>query len=346
MKLSKKSKIILILVWVLVFLGSIVGYLYLKWTKAQIQMSKQEEKISEFEGILKYICPLDGQLTFNQSKTQSIPLAIAVENHLNSRPQSGLDKAEIVYEALVEGGITRFLAFYLCQEAGEIGPVRSARAYFLDWLSEYNAAYAHVGGSPEAMRLISTYGILDLDQFYNAPYYQRVFWRFAPHNVYTSTSNLQKAVQDKGFKAKSFSSFNFKDEPLLLYGNKTTLQINYNHPQYVVKYVYDRKSNRYLRYQGGLPFKDKVSGQQIAPKNVVVMWVGTQIRDYYGRLALDTTGLGKALFFQDGKVISGSWAKKSPTDRIKFYDENKKEIAFNRGPIWIQVVPLDIQVSY
>jgi hypothetical protein len=138
--------------------------------------------------------PITGVL-FKKSEAQSwanrLPLGVIIENHNSVRPQSGLSKADIVYEALAEGGITRFLAIYL-QEDSTLGPVRSNRPYFLSWLSEYDAAYAHVGGSPDAQARIKEYNIKDLDQFFiGAPTYERVGYRAAPHNVYTNTEKLQ-----------------------------------------------------------------------------------------------------------------------------------------------------------
>src|SRR3990167_6354901 len=134
--------------------------------------------------------PINGVL-YTESEAKKwkdrLPLAVVIENHLDARSQSGFSKADLVYEALAEGGITRCLAIFLAED-GKIGPVRSNRPYFLDWVSEYSAGYAHVGGSPRAQQLVKSYKIKDLDQFFiGFPTYERVSNRSAPHNVYTTT---------------------------------------------------------------------------------------------------------------------------------------------------------------
>ena len=137
-----------------------------------------------------------------------------IENMVTSRPQSGLDRANLVYEALAEGGITRFLAVFASgEEIEKIGPVRSARTYYLDWAKELSAAYIHVGGSPEALRLIPQYDILDLNQFYNSPNFWRAKERAAPHNLYTSSELLARAVVSKKWgPTGSFESWELKNK--------------------------------------------------------------------------------------------------------------------------------------
>src|SRR5258708_23201857 len=129
------------------------------------------------------------------------PFVVVIENFLDSRPQSGLSQADIVYEALAEGGITRFLAVFQSQNAASIGPVRSARTYFNDWAQELGAIYAHVGGNSDALYYIKKGipGVSDADQFFNDPYFKRISSRPLPLNTYTSSDKLLALSQQHGF---------------------------------------------------------------------------------------------------------------------------------------------------
>jgi hypothetical protein len=148
-------------------------------------------------------CPLNGSLKTQQAKdawSKRRPLAVMIENHEESRPQSGLSSADVVYEAVAEGGITRFMAVFLCPFNDiQVGPVRSARTYFLDWVSEYNSLYAHVGGAntpgpANALGQIIDYKILDLNQFgIGFPTFWRDYQRLG-HPVATEHTMYSSAV--------------------------------------------------------------------------------------------------------------------------------------------------------
>ncbi len=348
---TRKTKIILIIVSFLLVLVTLAGY-FLLITKNQAFLNF----LGRFGEKLPFInlerpkselfpCQLDGSLT-EKEKANRHPIAVVIENHPSSRPQSGLDKADIVYEALAEGGITRFLAFYGCKDATEIGPVRSARAYFLNWLSPYNALYSHCGGSPEALRLIRQYGILDLNQFWYGKYYWRDRTRLSPHNLYSSSFKLWELAEIKGWNEQvSFKSYSFKDDLEMENRPKNFEVTIYYNKRFVTKYKYNAEKNIYLRFQTGVPHKDRITKEQLWAKNVAVIWVSTWKKDA-SRLGMKTEGSGKAQIFIDGKVISGTWKKESRKSTLRFFDSKGKEVQFNRGPIWIQVVPIGTKVSY
>jgi len=278
------------------------------------------------------------------------PIAVMIENLASIRPQGGLDQASLVYEALVEGGITRFVAFFVITGPIEdIGPVRSARPYYLDWVKELNALYAHVGGSPQAMSEISTKGIFNLDQFYDARYYWRKdLARPREHNVFTASKFLTFALRDKQAPSLGdFEAWKFKDD-IPLDDRPTeaiTITINYSSSSYLVRYAYDRDTNTYDRFQNEDPHLIMNSGVQISPKNVVVQYAKTGLADAQ-RLTMETVGQGQAVVFRDGKAITGQWRKDSGTDRTRFYDESGSEIVFNGGQTWVEVVPTDREVTY
>ncbi|MFA5070638.1 MAG: DUF3048 domain-containing protein [Patescibacteria group bacterium] len=290
---------------------------------------------------------IDGVYDVRENR-QLYPVAVMIENLVTVRPQAGLENANLVYEALAEGGITRFMAVYnLTSSIAKIGPVRSARPYFLDWVKEYNALYGHVGGSPLAMSLISTYDVFNLDQFYDSRYFWRDKKIAAPHNVFTSSDLLIFALRDKKAPAEgNYEGYQFKEEAAL--GSRPTEQrniaIDYSSFSYKVEYTYDREKNVYLRAQGGEPFVNQ-KNEQMAAKNVVVQYVKTSVIEE-GRLSMVTIGEGQAVIFQDGKATAATWKKEGRNQRTLFYDETGKEIEFNAGQTWIQVVPDDRTVTY
>ncbi len=270
-------------------------------------------------------------------------LAMVVENHPDARPQSGLDAASIIYETIAEGGITRFLALFQEQESTEIGPVRSARAYFLDWVLEYDALFAHVGGSIEATDLIGSLGVQDLNQFSLANYFWRSSSRYAPHNVYTTTENIRNAGKARGYSEKSdFTGLSFKeDKELTLRPLTAFLEVNFTSAAFSPTYTYDRVNNIWLRSLNGIPFK-LTNGVQVAPKNIIVEYTTfaygiTRVGEQSTKIG--SVGSGKAEFFIDGEKIEGTWTKVDHKAPTIFKDTAGNPIVFSPGQTWVEVIP-------
>ena len=315
-------------------------------------------------------CPLNGVMyTKNREDLwkNRRPLGVMVENHVDARPTLGLSRADIIYETVAEGGITRFLVIYLCQDAGDIAPVRSARTYFLDWVSEYDAAYAHVGGAntpgpANALGQIRDYDIHDMDQFgLGFPTYWRGTDKLAPHNVHTTTRKLWEAAlkrefvveNDKGIRwDKNFVEWKFKnDEELAARGNVVSVSVPFwsQSPDYTVRWQYDKEANLYRRNHGDTSQVDPITNETLSAKNIVVQFqVERDANDGYpdGHLLYGTIGSGNALIFLDGKVIEGKWIKEDRESRSKFVDKSGKEIVLNRGLVWIQTIPVGNDVEY
>ena len=300
------------------------------------------------EEVTKVTAPLDGVMT-TSDVAQRHPLAIVVENHPDARPQVGLDKASIVYEAIAEGGITRFMALYGTSEADKVGPVRSARTFFVDWVLGYNAWLGHVGGNMDALDQIKADKVLDLDQFANSgPYWREPKKGLATeHTMYTTTAKLrEQAAKNKLSTGNNFKVYAFKDDPVgaakeaLPAARKVA--INFSTATYNVVYDYDKATNSYKRSMAGKPHNDQATGAQLNPKNVIVMTVerkSTVTRINENGYTMTTVGSGAAKIFLDGKTINGTWKKDSKTSREVFLDEAGKEITFNRGQFWICVIP-------
>ncbi len=293
-----------------------------------------------------YVRSIDGVLV-PSGRDNYFPVAVMVENMVSSRPQAGLDRANLVYEALVEGGITRFMAIYASgDEIERIGPVRSARTYYLDWVKELDALYAHIGGSPESFQLIPQYDIRDLNQFYNSQYFWRSTERSAPHNLYTSSALLAFAARDKAIpEFGDYDMWKYSNSEDPSSGTGQTLTINFSSYSYQVKYVYDNKENVFVRHQADEPHKMD-NGVTIKVKNVIVQFVKTRITDNENRLAIDTIGEGAAKIFMDGEETEATWKKPTREQRTKYYDSNGKEIVFNKGNTWVELVPSDRAVIF
>lgn len=291
-------------------------------------------------------CPLDGQIVEKDS-VERRPLAVMVENHPKARPQSGLNKADIVYEALVEGGISRFMAIYLHNDVDRIGPVRSSRHYYLDILLEYNAIYAYFGGSPKAWEDIPKLGIEGLNGIYDGVTYWRDDIRSMPHDVYTTTEKIRAGAKRKGFtKQKPMRKFNFADEPYKPGGTQANeIEIVYPPFDYTVNYIFDEKSTTYKRYMDEKPHTDAETGEQLQAKNIIIQYAKTSVIDSEGRLDIKLVGKGNGIYITNGYSEKITWEKKSRRDETVFYDEKGKEIKLNPGQTWIQIVPLKTKVE-
>lgn len=326
-------------------------------------------------------CPLNAKL-YTEPERQAWetrrPLAVMLENSTDARPHSGISKADIVYEAVAEGGITRFMGVFYCgiAENTELAPVRSARTYFVDWVSEYDALYNHVGGAgvcsdptvdtrAKALCQIGTYNIKDMDQFgisfptcYRNP--DRLSKPVATeHQMVCQTEKLYEIATDRGWTNvdedgvswdENFTNWQFKeDEAAGDAGTAKEISLYFwrGYDDYDVTWQYDPVANEYKRLTGGQVHKDLETDKQLTAKNVVVQFsVETGPVDEHKHLLYKTIGTGDALIFQDGNVIEGTWAKKNRTARTIFYDSKGKQVSFNPGIVWIEIVPDGNTVTY
>lgn len=291
---------------------------------------------------------IDGFCLEKEEGTNFYPVAVIVENMVEAWPLAGVDKANLVIEAPVEAGIPRLLAIYTNDKAiPEIGPVRSARLYYIDWAEEFGALYLHVGGSPEALAKIKNYNIFDLNQYFQDKYFRRAENRSAPHNVYTSSDLIKKALLAEELNEVAYESWSYKDDakPDDRPSEVKDIVVDFSKPIYRVTWRYNRETNDYLRYQGENVQK-MADGSDIRVKNIAIQIAQVQIVDDIGRRKILTVGRGKAIVFRDGKVIEGEWKKESRGARTKFYDAEGKEIEFNGGTTWIEVVPDAKAVTY
>ncbi len=276
--------------------------------------------------------------------------SVMIDNHVDAWPQSGVDRAFLVYEAPVEAGIPRLLAFfYDGQVVEKIGPIRSARPYFIDWNNGLDALYTHVGGSNAALDKIASSGTLDMNQYWLDAYFWRANDRYAPHNVYTSSERVHTFISLKqtqgAFTNPLYDSWLFKDAEFSQQGSVDAIKLTFLAPDYVVQWEFLPEEDRYKRLHAGSEHVMEDSAQ-LKADTIAVVVTEISIMDSIGRRQLKTIGTGTAFIFQDGNVIEGTWKKISEHQRLRFYDESEQEVAFNPGTTWIEVIPSQTALEF
>jgi hypothetical protein len=275
---------------------------------------------------------------------------VMVENEVAARPQSGLSDAGVVFEAVAEGGITRFLALFQDTAPSNVGPIRSARPYYVSWDMGFDGSYAHVGGSPDALADITSWGTKDLNEFYNGSSYHRISTRPAPHNVYTSIADLNQLEQSKGFTSTNFTGFPRKKAVPSAKPTATNIGLNPSYAQYNASYLYDAATNSYNRSEDGTPMIDANNNKQISPNVVIAIVVpesqgaldasGAYYSDY------NVIGSGSAYVFQDGLVTTGQWSKTSNSSQIMFTTSGGQSLKLDPGQTWITAITSPSQLIY
>lgn len=291
-----------------------------------------------------FISELTGlEVTEAQSKLPTT--AVMIENSPAARPQSGLEQADLVFEAIAEGGITRFSALYQESKPQNIGPIRSLRPYYIDLFKPFDAPIAHVGGSAEALSQVRTQNIKTLNQMSNAGAYSRVTHRYAPHNVYTSRQRLLDLQKQKDWSKSDFKGYARAEEanPAKM-PQATKINFDISSFNYNVAYEYDPDNNHYKRQMAGRPHTDADSSKQIAPAVVIALVMRRSQNGIYS--VYRTTGSGQMYVFQDGKAIQGTWSKQNRSSQFVFETEGKETLALTPGKTWVTLVANSNQVTY
>lgn len=293
----------------------------------------------------KVVSPLTGIVLKDPSLAKRPVTAIMIENSPDARPQSGLSEADIIYEAIAEGGVTRFMAVYQESQPQYIGPIRSARPYYIDYALPLEASFGHVGGSPEALRDIKDLGVRDIDQFFNDSGYWRITDRFAPHNMYSSFEKLDEVNKAKGFNSSKFVGFERK-AAVPQTPTAKVIDFSISGPLYSPRFEYDQTTNSYKRIQAGQPHNDAKSGATISPKVVIGLVVpnGSDGDGYHS--TYNTTGSGVVYIFQDGIVSEGNWSKKDRKSPLVITDKNGLPLKLNSGQTWVSLVGTSSDITY
>lgn len=324
-------------------------------------------------------CPLCGLPASGLPAVDRRPIAVKIENDAAARPQSGLDTACVVYEEIVEGGITRFMAVFLCRDAAVMGPVRSARPVDIELAFPFNPLFCHCGGGDPVLAMIRASGLADLDEQHWPGSYWRSRDRRAPHNLYTSTERLYAAGNPAfPFHGKVAPAFTFMSDERQADMEReraeemeraraaaesgstgpyrpSVIVVSNVHVPYgsgcAVKYSYDQGSGRFMRYIAGAPHTDMQNGRQLAADTVVVQCcpeLPSGIVDVNGAVSpeLGVIGSGRAQVFVRGRMIDANWTKGSRAEHTRYTDNAGKVIQFKPGVTWVQLVPAGIQATF
>jgi len=333
------------------------------------------------------VCPLNGAMYTQAEKEaweKKRPLFVMIENSPDARPQSGLSQADIVFEAIAEGGVTRFGAMYYCDAQAydvTLAPIRSARTYFVDYASGfYRPLYVHVGGAnvpgpTNALGQIGDYGWEmenDMNQFsIGYPTFVRNKNRVegkklaTEHTMETSTEKLWEVAADRGWLNEApaeindtvvagekwtdlYSGWTFEEEPAEA---GTVGKVAYDfwsgYSDYSVEWTYDSTMDKFLRTHGGEEHIDLNNDKRIAAANVVVLLTEeTGPINEKKHMLYETTGTGDALIFKHGDVVEATWQKKTRRSELQFVDAAGDPVEMARGLTWISVIDMNNEVTY
>lgn len=295
--------------------------------------------------VYPYAFPLTGVGTEEDSYKR--PIMVMVENQAQARPQSGLHRADQVYEVLAEGDITRFLAVYQSDDPDIIGPVRSIRPYFVELGAGLDALIVHAGWSQEAMNIIAQRRLAHFDQVYgDHAYYWRSNERRAPHNLYTSIEKIRQGAEDKGYREDwNDPAFTFVDaiEAAAMEAGSEVRDIKIPYiAGYYVSYHWNEELGQYERHMLGEPHKDKETETQLVADNILIVEAGHKIVDNVGRRHVDVFGPGNGHLVQKGKIREITW--KNQNGIIRAYSDDE-EVPLMPGRTWVHIVPIGTEIE-
>lgn len=298
--------------------------------------------------------PLTGRLVTADVAARRV-LAVMVDDHSNARPQSGFNDASIVWHAPAEGGIARYMLLFQERPPAIVGPVRSARQYYIAWAAEWRSLYVHSGGSPQALATLRQDGqgelVYDADEFrWGGRYLWRSTDRFAPHNVYTDGEQLRRLAARVGAKDGPIEGAWRFAADVALARRPVGGRIDVPYLANKVSYRYERASNRYVRsVTGASPQIDRADGKVVAPKNVVVLFMSFRPLDDGNpdkkRQEADYIGTGKALIATNGQTVEGTWRKETTTGPTLLFSAAGQPVVLTVGQTFVQVVDLGTEVT-
>ena len=298
------------------------------------------ETPTEEEPTYAYTAPLTGHGS-NQPPEQR-PVMVMINNAPQARPQSGLNQADIVYEVLAEGEMTRFLTVFQSQKPEVIGPVRSIRPYFIQIGAGFDALLIHAGGSPEALATLSrSKKYSHLDEIPNGKYFWREKSRKAPHNLYTNPELIEQAMEEKGMrKPVEPIRFTFLPEDAEISGGTpaTKVEITF-HSLNKAMFQYDSEEKKYMRFTNGEPHYDLNDNKQLSATNLLVVAARHRVLDSEGRREVDVEGPGDGYLFQQGKVQKIRWKRSDGVIRAYEDEAMTKEMPLLPGQTWVEIVP-------
>ena len=333
------GRIIFALFILVVIIGVIVYFVF--FNKKEVE--------EEEPGVVENPAPIEEKkLQILDLESDSRPIAVMINNHKTAQPlQTGLNDAYLVYEIVVEGGITRMLAVFKDADTEIIGTVRSSRHYFLDYAQENDAVYVHYGWSPQAEEDIYNLGINNINGMVDGS----PFWRDTSldvpteHTVYTSIEDLEQSIENKRYRITS------DEDTLLKYSideidfstyegaiKADEIEIEYSSYQ-TNNFIYDEVNKVYKKYSNGEERKDYVTGENFTAKNIITYQVSNYSMDAKGRQEIENIGKGEGYLISNGYAVPITWEKDAPSRQTVYKFLNGEEITVNDGNTYIQIQP-------
>lgn len=341
MEKGRAKVLIVILVILIICAGGVLAYKITK-DKENIEETVANENVAPVEEKKVQI--------FNGNDR---PIAVMIDNHSDAWPQSGLQDAYMVYEIVVEGGETRLMALFKGANVEKIGPVRSARHYFIDYAMENDAIYVHFGQSPQAESDIKKYSINDINGIAEDG---TTFWRVkdkkAPHNAVTSTENLLKSAKSKKFKTTSSetSILNYVTDEINLEDGEEAKSVTIPHSTLqTVKYVYNEEEKVYERYARNKQQTDWTSGNAITTKNIIITFCDNYTltdSENKGRQGLKNIGTFDGYYITNGRAIKIKCIKNARDEKTIYKDLAGNTIEVNDGNTFVNICPINSNVVF
>lgn len=308
--------------------------------KQETEKAEEATKGVTSEKELPFQYPLTG--SGSETEVDGRAVAVMINNHPKARPQSGLNQADVVYEMLAEGDVTRFLAIFQSERPEMIGPVRSSRDYYIEVAKGYDSLYIAHGYSPEAKELLDQEYVDNLNgMHYDGTLFKRESFRQAPHNSYISFDNVLKGAKEKNYamedEPKSLE-FLSKEEVKAIQGEKAeSAMISYlDNELFNVVYEYDAGLEKYKRYSNGELTADYKSGEPVLLDNIFIAEADHQVVDSAGRRDINLTSGGKGYLLQKGKVAEVQWEN---IDGRILPVLNGQQAGLVPGKTWINIIP-------
>jgi hypothetical protein len=283
--------------------------------------------------VINHYAPYTGE-EVSQEISKNTAFMSIIENSPASRPQSGFAEADIVYEALAEGGITRCLAIYQKEKSPKIGPVRSMRTYFIDIAYEYNLPFAHCGGSHDALDRIASEKSMSLNEMFNSSFYWRdPSIKVQEHSLYTSSDKMLELTTKKGYASEPAVKLNFDKS---YWDNLNTPAANNASIRFNGSYTtsYNFKDGLYYKSMNNKPTENKEDKKPVAIKNVVIQNVKYSSRPNEPYLDAALIGSGDGYIISNGKAVRVTWSKADLKAQTIFKDETGKVVPLNPGKTW------------
>lgn len=309
----------------------------------------QAPEVKEPEKIV-YYTPLTHEERDNEDQAKKKIFAVMLDNHDDARPQAQISKADIIYEYRVEGEFTRYMALFQSNFPENVGPVRSARPYFVQTAKEYNAIYAHWGGSVAGLEEVKKRNVVDLDGIALEGivfHRNKNVGKRAPHNGYISLPELENYLVEKGVDVNdNTASLNFYDKEANIEGlDVGEITLNFNN-RYKTNFIYDEATGKYKYIRQGQPVIDEATGQEFDTDNLVVLFQKGVVAGPKGTLKMANIGTGTGLLLQKGKLAPITWEKANEDARtiLKYPDET--EVKFYPGRTFFSIVDEEKDAVY